>query len=126
MKNVVISLIISAIMIVAMSFSIKYLNKASQKLGKLNTDIEQQITDDNWDRAYKTSLEFTDKWNDYSKKIKLFSNHQEIDNIEMELRKLPQYIKEMTKDEALTSVHVLKFLLDHIAELEKIKIHNIF
>ncbi len=126
MKNVVISLIISAIMIVAMSFSIKYLNKASQKLGKLNTDIEQQITDDNWDRAYKTSLEFTDKWNDYSKKIKLFSNHQEIDNIEMELRKLPQYIKEMTKDEALASVHVLKFLLDHIAELEKIKIHNIF
>lgn len=126
MKNVVISLIISAIMIVAMSFSIKYLNKVSQKLGRLNNDIEQQITDDNWDKAYKTSIEFTDKWNDYSKKIKLFSNHQEIDNIEMELRKLPQYIKEMTKDEALASVHVLKFLLDHIAELEKIKIHNIF
>ena len=31
----------------------------------------------------------------------------------------------MTKDEALASVQVLKFLLDHIAELEKIKIQNI-
>ena len=126
MKNVVISLIISVIMVVAMSFSIKYLNKVSQNLGRLNDDIELQLTDDNWDRAYETSIELTDKWKGYSKKIKLFSNHQEIDNIEIELWKLPQYIKEKTKDEALASVHVLKFLLDHIAELEKIKIQNIF
>ena len=113
-------------MITTMFFSIKYLAKVSQNLGRLNDEIEQNIIDDNWDEAYKTTLEFTDKWKDYSKKIKLFSNHQEIDNIEIELRKLPQYIKEMSKDESLASVNVLKFLLDHIAELEKIKIQNIF
>lgn len=126
MKNVVISLLISIIMLIAISFSIKYLNKASQNLGRLNDEIEKYIIDDNWDKAYKTTMEFTDKWKDYSKKIKLFSNHQEIDNIEMELSKLPQYIKEETKDESLASSYVLKFLLDHIAELEKIKIQNIF
>lgn len=113
-------------MIIAMSFSINYLNKVSQNLGSLNDEINQNINDGDWDKAYKTSMEFTDNWKDYSKKIKLFLNHQEIDNIEMELSKLPQYIQEMTKDEALASVHVLKFLLDHIAELEKIKIQNIF
>lgn len=126
MKKVVMSFIISVIMITAMCFSIKYLTKVSQNLGRLNDEIEQNIIDDNWEEAYKTTLEFTDKWKDYSKKIKLFSNHQEIDNIEIELRKLPQYIKEMSKDESLASVNVLKFLLDHIAELEKIKIQNIF
>lgn len=126
MRNVIISLILSVIMIVAISFSINYLNKVSQNLGRLNDDIKQQITDDDWDRAYKTSIQLTDKWKSYSKKIKLFSNHQEIDNIEMELSKLPPYIKEMTKDEALASIHVLKFLLEHIAELEKINIRNIF
>ena len=126
MKNVVISLTISVIMIIAISFSIKYLNKVSQDLGKLNDEIEQYIIDDNWDKAYKTSIEFTEKWTDCSKKIKLFLNHQELDNIEMELSKLPQYIKEMTKDESLASVHTLKFLVDHISELEKVKIQNIF
>lgn len=126
MKNVIISLLISVIMIITMSFSIKYLNKVSQDLGILNDEIEQNITDDNWDKAYKTSLQLTDKWKSYSKIIKLFLNHQEIDNIEIELWKLPQYIKEETKDESLASVHVLKFLLDHIAELEKIKLQNIF
>jgi len=126
MKNIVISLILSVTMIIAMSSSIKYLNKVSQELGSLNDEIEKHIMDGNWDQAYKTTIELTNKWKDYSKKIKLFSNHQEIDNIEMELRKLPQYIKEETKDESLASAYVLKFLLYHIADLEKIKLENIF
>ena len=109
-----------------MSFSIKYLNEASQKLGRLNDEIEENIANGNWDMAYKTTIEFTEKWKDYSKKIKIFFNHQEIDNIEIELQKLPQYIKEKTKDEALASSHVLNFLLKHIAELEKIKVQNVF
>lgn len=126
MKNIVISLIISVTMIITMSSSIKYLNKVSQELGSHNDEIEKHIMDGNWDQAYKTTIELTNKWKDYSKKIKLFSNHQEIDNIEMELRKLPQYIKEETKDESLASAYVLKFLLYHIADLEKIKLENIF
>lgn len=126
MRNVVLVLLISVIMIVTISFSIRYLNKVSQDLGKLSDEIEQDIIDDNWDKAYKASLEFTNKWEDYSKKIKLFANHHEIDNIEMEISKLPQYIKSRTKYESLASVHVLKFLLDHISELEQVKIQNIF
>lgn len=126
MKNVVISILISVIMVIAMSFSIKYLNKASHDLGRINNEIEQNLTDDNWDEAYKTSIELTDRWKVYSKTIKLFIDHQEIDNIELELWKLPQYIKEKTKDESLASIHALKFLLNHIAELEKIKLQNIF
>lgn len=125
MRNVVLVVLISAIMIITISFSIIYLNKVSQDLGKLSSEIEQDIIDDNWDKAYKASLEFTNKWEDYSKKIKLFANHQEIDNIEMEITKLPQYIKERTKYESLASINVLKFLLDHISDLEKVKIQNI-
>lgn len=113
-------------MIISMSFSIKYLNNVSQDLVRLNDEIEKSITDGNWDRAYNTTIELTEKWKDYSKKIKLFSNHDEIDNIEMELQKLPQYIKEKTKDESLASTYVLKFLLNHIADLEKVNIENIF
>lgn len=126
MKNVIISILLSGVMIIAISLSIKYLNKVSKNLGSINDDIELQISDEDWDKAYKSSIELKDKWKNYSKKIKLFSDHQEIDNIEMELWKLPQYIKENSKDEALATIHVLRFLLEHIAELEEIKIQNIF
>ena len=126
MKNVVVSFILLFIMIIGITFSLRYLNRVSDDLGKLNDEIEQYITDNNWNEAYKSSIEYTEKWRNYSKIIKLFIDHQEIDNIEMELWKLPQYIKEMTKDESLACVHVLKFLVNHISDLEKVNFQNIF
>lgn len=126
MKNLVITLVTLIIMIVTMSFSIKYLNNVSDELVSINDEIQENITDDNWDKAYKNTMELTEKWNNYSKKIKIFVNHQEIDSIEIELQKLPQYIKEQTKDESLATTYVLNFLLEHIAKLEKLKLENIF
>ncbi|CRZ33939.1 DUF4363 family protein [Herbinix hemicellulosilytica] len=125
MKNIVISLLIFAIMVINIAFSLKYLNKVSDDLRRLNDEIEQYITDNDWDKAYKSSIDFKEKWKNYSEKLKLFVDHQEMDNIEIELWKLPQYIKEENKEEALASVHALKFLIDHISELEKVTIQNI-
>jgi hypothetical protein len=125
-KNVILSLVVFVIMIATICFSINYLKSVSSNLQKLNDEMEQYIIDDKWDTAYKTSMDYTQKWEKYSNIIKVFVNHQEIDNIEMELWKLPQYIKETTKDEALASVHVLKFLLNHISNLEKINLQNVF
>jgi hypothetical protein len=112
-------------MVISIVFSLDYLNKASDNLGKLNDEIEQYISDGYWDKAYKTSIDYTEKWKDYSEMLKLFVDHQEMDKIEIELWKLPQYIKEKTKDESLACVHVLKFLVDHISDLEKVNIQNI-
>lgn len=49
MRNVVLVLLISVIMIITISFSIRYLNEVSQDLGKLSGEIERDIIDDNWD-----------------------------------------------------------------------------
>jgi predicted RND superfamily exporter protein len=126
MRNVIIAVLAFIVMVALMFFSINYLNKISSNLQKLNDDLEQYITDDNWDKAYKSSMEFTHRWEKHSKIIKVFVNHQEIDNVEMELWKLPQYVKQHTKDEALASVHVLKFILAHITNLEKVNLQNVF
>ncbi|SKA84242.1 protein of unknown function [Clostridium sp. USBA 49] len=126
MKNVVFSIIIFIVMIFCMFFSINYLSKTTTNLQTLNNELEEYIKNDNWEKAYNASLDITKKWQDESRVIKIFVNHQEIDNIELELWKIPQYVKEKTKDEALASVHVLKFLLLHIYDLEKVNIQNIF
>ncbi|RBP59035.1 uncharacterized protein DUF4363 [Herbinix hemicellulosilytica] len=88
MKNIVISLLIFAIMVINIAFSLKYLNKVSDDLRRLNDEIEQYITDNDWDKAYKSSIDFKEKWKNYSEKLKLFVDHQEMDNIEIELWKL--------------------------------------
>lgn len=113
-------------MIIVMLFSINYLNKICLNLQAVNDSLEQSINADDWDKSYESSIDFTKKWEKHTKIIKIFVNHQEIDNVEMELWKLPQYVKQHTKDEALASVHVLKFLLNHITNMEKVNIQNIF
>nr|WP_286207966.1 DUF4363 family protein [Clostridium caldaquaticum] len=109
-----------------MCLSINYLNKISLNIQNLNDKLEEYIMNEDWNKAYETSMDYTQKWEKHAKLIKIFVNHQEIDNVEMELWKLPQYVKEQTKDEALASVHLLKFLIKHISSLEKITIQNIF
>jgi hypothetical protein len=126
MKKIIVSLSIFVIMIIGMIFSIQYLNKVCKDLEGINSSIEIYINEGNMNKAYETSLELTKKWKKYSESISIFVNHQEIDNIETELAKIPQYIKEDSKEESLASVRVLTFFLNHVKKLEKINIQNIF
>lgn len=113
-------------MIIASSISINYLNRISNNLSKVNKEIEEHINNNNWDKAYNSAIDFSEKWEKQTNVVKLFVNHQELDNIEIELNKLTQFVKEKTADESLASIHTLDFLLKHIINLEKINIQNIF
>jgi hypothetical protein len=126
MKDFMITLCIFLAMILAINFSINYLNHVCIDLKLVNTNVENYISSEDWKNANDKMLEFSAKWNKYSKIISLFVNHQELDNIEIEEAKLPEYIKEKTKDEALASTHVINFLIDHVAKLENINLQNLF
>jgi hypothetical protein len=125
-RNVLISFVFFLAIVLAAFFSIRYLDKVCMKFTKLTDVLETSIGNDEWDKSYKTSITFFDDWQKYSDKISIFVHHAEIDNINMELWKLTQYVKEKNTDESLASVHALKFLLEHIANMEKVNIQNIF
>jgi hypothetical protein len=125
-KNVYISFIFFIAIVLAAFFSIRYLDGVCMKFTKLTDELETSINENKWDTSYKTSLEFFDDWQKYSDKISVFVHHAEIDNINMELWKLTQYVREKNKDESLASVHALKFLLEHIDKMERINMQNVF
>lgn len=126
MKGVIISISIFFVMLIGIFFSINYLNKVCTKLDNLNKEIEISIENKSWTKAYDNSIKFLNQWDNYSRKISIFVNHAEIDNINSELWKLTQYTKCKTEEEALASSHVIKFLLEHIVNLEKVNAENIF
>ncbi|MBC2581535.1 DUF4363 family protein [Clostridium sp. DJ247] len=126
MKSILTAFIIFIIMLTTMFFSTRYLSKVCSNLKNLNTQIERDIDKDDWNSAYNHSLKFLNQWDKYSKRISIFVNHTEIDNINNELWKITQYTKVKNKDESLASNHVIKFYLDHIEDLEKVNLQNIF
>ncbi|ENK1244119.1 DUF4363 family protein [Clostridium sporogenes] len=88
-------------------------------------ELEELVTSNSWEKAYGKSLELFDGWQNKHFVISIVINHSEIDNINNELWKLTQYVKCKSKDESLASIHVVKFLLEHIVKMEKINIENI-
>ena len=88
-------------------------------------ELEELVSSESWEKAYGKSLELFNDWQDNHFVISMVINHSEIDNINNELWKLTQYVKCKSEDESLASIHVVKFLLEHIIKVEKINIENI-
>lgn len=126
MKNIIASFALFITVMLIVVFSINYLETVCTKLEGLDVQIENNIKNDEWNKAYNNSIKFLNEWHDYSKTVSIFTHHAEIDNINMELWKLTQYTKCQTKDESLASAHVVKLLLNHIVEMEKVNSQNIF
>ncbi|RUT59539.1 hypothetical protein C1148_04725 [Clostridium botulinum] len=85
-------------------------------------ELEELVSSQSWEKAYGKSLELFNDWQDNNFVISMVTNHSEIDNINIELWKLTQYVKCESEDESLASIHAVKFLLEHIMQMEKINI----
>ncbi len=126
MKNMIISFSLFVVMILSMSFSIGYLNKTCKSLLNDCDKLEEDISDERWNNIYEDSVDFLHKVQKDSKTLSIFIDHQELDNMSNELYKFTQYTKWENKEESLASLHVVKFYLNHIQELQKINVQNIF
>ncbi|KHO40157.1 DUF4363 family protein [Clostridium tetani] len=125
MKNVFISFLIFVSMLFSIIFSVNYLNQIYSNINSLNLQLESYVIAEDWENSHKIINTIDTTWSDYSSKLFMFVNHQEIDIISSELKKLSQYILCKNKDESLASLHSVNFFLKHIVHLEEISIENI-
>ncbi len=126
MKNMITTCIIFFLMIVILFFASKYIVLTCDKLLDVSSEIEENIVNNNWDESYMLSFELLNIYEGHVANLTLFLNHTDFDNIYSEVIKLSQYSKCKNKDEALSSIHVVKTLINQVKELESISIGNIF
>lgn len=126
MKNCIISCVIFISMILGIIFCLNYLNQISAEIFSLNSVIEEHIVDEKWDLAYKASMSLLDTWNENSVFISIFTNDNDLHSVSDEIVKLTQYIRCKNKDDSLVSVHSVKYFMNHIKDLQKLNVENIF
>jgi hypothetical protein len=85
MKSLITSLTIFFVMIVGIFFSINYLNKICAKLEVSMVQIEKDINDHLWDKAYDDSLNFLEEWKKKFSQNYLFCRSMEIEKLIMNI-----------------------------------------
>lgn len=126
MKNVLFSAVLFISILGFSIFSIAHVNKVCNSMLSINSKIENAVKSSSWKEAEKNLNTFSKEWYNHSNTLSVYVHHAETDDISMEVERLSQAIKYKDAKDSMESAHTLEFLINHIRDLEKINIQNIF
>ncbi|MCH3965243.1 MAG: DUF4363 family protein [Clostridium sp.] len=126
MRSSIASIIMFVVMVICITFSINYLKNKTHMLEYSNNKIETAIKSNSFENASRSLNEFKTIWDNYSRNISIFTNHNELDDIDEQIEKLTQYIKYENKEESLISTNIIRSILNRIPEMEKVDVQNLF
>ncbi|WP_454053255.1 DUF4363 family protein [Clostridium sp. Marseille-Q7071] len=126
MKKVILPFMLFLAMLVGLYYSTKYTNNTCDKLLEIAYETESSIAFEQWDNAYINSMTLLTSYEKDMSIVTLFLNHEELDIIYNEALKLTQYTKEEDKTHSLSSIHLVKSLIEGIKEGQKITLRNVF
>jgi len=118
-----------AVLLVVLAFGIYTVNSLESDTQQMMTgfgSLEKDIAAGNWSTASKGMDQVQEKWSTHKGWWAIVIDHQEIDNIDMSIARMTKYIELKDRPMASGEASVLKQLLEHIPEKEKINLKNVF
>lgn len=105
--------------------SYRYIQTTTQSLEIQLETVEQSVSTKQW-KVAQTELNTAEQGWDKSKTwLTILLDHQEIDCIDMSIKRLEKYIMAQESSLSLGEVAALKLLVDHIYDTEKFTLQNI-
>lgn len=126
MKKLILSLIAMAIIIISSILLIVYFKSSSEKMVEAIEKTTSLVAQNSWEEA-KTSIKNIEiMWDDTEKIWTVLTDHFEVDNIEMSLKKSKEYIETQNLPLTLAELESLKFMMEHMHKKEQFNLKNIF
>ena len=122
-------IIIVVVLVIIFTGSIASANFLQSSSGSMNQELKivyEKVKSKEWDKAHQQLQLVDEKWGKIKDSWAVFLDHQEIDNIELSLSKMREYVKNGDKIQSLAEISLLKLLFEHIPEKEKFSFKNIF
>jgi Domain of unknown function (DUF4363) len=126
MRNSLISISLFIILIVGILYLNNGFIKICSKAEISSNEIEELISNKEYDLAYEKSEELLSYIDGNDGIPTIYLNHTDYDVIVNECLKLCIYIEERDISEALASLHLIKYSVTHLKDLQKVNIKNIF
>ena len=102
------------------------LSRSSIELGEKIVKVEESITANDWASAAESIKEIREKWNTAKKTWAVLIDHFEIDNIDITMTRVEQYITCEDTSSGLAEASALHKYISHIPHKEILNLENIF
>lgn len=126
MKKSIFPILLFLFMVIGLYFSTNYMHLTYNNLLKTACETEENIAFNEWDNAYINSVYLLKEFEHSMSYITLFLNHEELDSVYDEVLKLTQFTNQKDKVHSLSTIHLIKGLIESLDEEQKINIKNIF
>jgi len=122
----VIIIIVVALIGLGGAYFQSYLEKSAAELSLELEKVKDKVAEGNWEESKEAFISFNKKWERVRKNWAMFTNHFEIDNIEMKLVRSQEFIEAKDRVNAAVELSEAIMLLEHIPERERLTLQNIF
>lgn len=124
MKRLIPASILFIAVIASYFLSLWYINGTCETTQKLVLRCEEEYR--NGSDALAAAKELSEMWDEKEKVLSFFVNHNQIDEIELELSSLSVFCKSENEIYFYDSIETLKTLLHQVKEDARISTHSVF
>lgn len=107
-------------------YSTHTLASSSKEMESKILDIEKSTKSGNWKEAAASLKSLKEDWKATSKTWTVLIDHFEIDNIDTTFSKIEKYIETKNTPLALAEVATARQYINHVPEMESLRLKNIF
>ncbi len=119
------AMLILLIMIVGAYYFTFSLNQIMLKMETYMNELEEAATHVRWEESEKIVNDFIKDWNKTQVRLNSFIDHTQTDNVRQLICEIEGYSKTKNRDLLLVKIGVLRTVLNHIQENEKMSLENI-
>jgi len=116
-----------AILITFLSFtSVIYLEKTAYQLIENLQAVDKAVQEESWEKAKEALKIFEKKWDKKQLVWDLLIVHSEIENMQISVSHIKSYLSTKSLPEVRAEISALIKYLEHIPDIERLTLENIF
>lgn len=103
----------------------RYLDRTAGELVAMLGEVGKAVDREDWTESERAFAAFKKRWGEVRRNWAMFTDHMELDNVEMRIARLKELLRSQDQTEARAEFSEALMLIEHIPERERLTLRNV-